>query len=199
MCALSWTPWVTLSKHIRYVSGLLCQSSCWLAFLHTLVRTVNIFAVLLEDLPWIMALFFSNVLRWVFSTFFPLRPTVRAGHTGGSVGQPPVAPFYKGRCDVTGIIGNVVLVNSDFHKPKNFSKNCPRWTRTLGKIASSFLDRKILIFCWPCISVCLFININQLDALNFIISLFQASTCFEHMCLSSGGQSCITQSLVSSL
>ena len=28
----------------------------------------------------------------------------------------------------------------------------------------------------------LFININQLDALNFIISLFQASTCFEHMC-----------------
>jgi hypothetical protein len=34
----------------------------------------------------------------------------------------------------------------------------------------------------------LFININQLDALNFIISLFQASTCFEHMCSSSGGQ-----------
>ena len=27
----------------------------------------------------------------------------------------------------------------------------------------------------------LFININQLDALNFIISLFQASTCFEHI------------------
>jgi len=27
----------------------------------------------------------------------------------------------------------------------------------------------------------LFININQLDALNFIISIFQASTCFEHM------------------
>ena len=26
------------------------------------------------------------------------------------------------------------------------------------------------------------LNINQLDALNFIISLFQASTCFEHMC-----------------
>jgi len=44
----------------------------------------------------------------------------------------------------------------------------------------------------------LFLNINQLDALNFIISLFQASTCFEHMCLSSGGQNCITQSLVSS-
>ena len=34
----------------------------------------------------------------------------------------------------------------------------------------------------------LFININQLDALNFIVSLFQASTCFDHMCSSSGGQ-----------
>ena len=41
---------------------------------------------------------------------------------------------------------------------------------------------KILVFCWPCISVYLFININQLDPLNFIISLFQASTCFENMC-----------------
>jgi len=30
--------------------------------------------------------------------------------------------------------------------------------------------------------VYLFLNINQLDALNFIISLFQASIYFEHMC-----------------
>jgi len=30
------------------------------------------------------------------------------------------------------------------------------------------------------------------------MSLFQASTCFEHMCSSSGGQNCIIQSLVSS-
>ena len=44
----------------------------------------------------------------------------------------------------------------------------------------------------------LYLNINQLDALNFIISLFQASTCFEHMCSSSGGQNCIIQSLASS-
>ena len=44
----------------------------------------------------------------------------------------------------------------------------------------------------------IFLNVNQLDALNFIISLFQASTCFEHMCSSSGGQNCIIQSLVSS-
>ena len=30
------------------------------------------------------------------------------------------------------------------------------------------------------------------------MSLFQASTCFEHMCSSSGGQNCTIQSLVSS-
>ena len=42
--------------------------------------------------------------------------------------------------------------------------------------------------------------INQLDAQNFCftINLFQASTCFEHMCSSSGSQNCITQPLVSS-
>jgi len=41
--------------------------------------------------------------------------------------------------------------------------------------------------------------INQHDAQNFCftISLFHASTCFEHMCSSSGGQNCITQPLVS--
>ena len=40
--------------------------------------------------------------------------------------------------------------------------------------------------------------INQLDAQNFFtISLFHASTCFEHMCLSSVSQNCITQPLVS--
>jgi len=43
-----------------------------------------------------------------------------------------------------------------------------------------------------------YLNINQLDALNFIMSLFQASTCFEHICSSSGGQNCTLQPLVSS-
>jgi len=43
--------------------------------------------------------------------------------------------------------------------------------------------------------------INQLDAQHFCftISLFHASTCFEHMCSSSGGQNCITQPLVITL
>ena len=43
--------------------------------------------------------------------------------------------------------------------------------------------------------IVLFISvINQLDAQNycFTISLFHASTCFEHMCSSSGGQNRIT-------
>jgi len=42
--------------------------------------------------------------------------------------------------------------------------------------------------------------INQLDARNFCftIRLFHASTCFEHMWSTSGGQNCITQPLVSS-
>ena len=44
----------------------------------------------------------------------------------------------------------------------------------------------------------IYLNINQLDALNFIMSLFHASTCFEHKCSSSGGQNCTIQSQVSS-
>jgi len=54
---------------------------------------------------------------------------------------------------------------------------------------------KLLIYLSIFISV-----INQVDAQNFCftISLFHVSTCFEHVCLSSGGQKCITQLLVSS-
>ena len=36
----------------------------------------------------------------------------------------------------------------------------------------------------------IYLNINQLNALNFLMSLIHASTCFEHMCSSSGGQNC---------
>ena len=42
------------------------------------------------------------------------------------------------------------------------------------------------------------LNINQLDALNFIMRLFHACTCFEHTYSSSGGQNCTIQPLVSS-
>ena len=44
----------------------------------------------------------------------------------------------------------------------------------------------------------IYLNINQLNALTFIMTLFHASTCFEHTCSSSGGQNYTIQSLVSS-
>ena len=44
----------------------------------------------------------------------------------------------------------------------------------------------------------IYLNVNQLDTVNFIMSLFHASTCFEHMCSSSGGENCIIKPLVSS-
>ena len=44
----------------------------------------------------------------------------------------------------------------------------------------------------------IYLNIKQLDTLNFIMSLFQASTCFEQTYSSSGGQNCTIQPLVSS-
>ena len=61
--------------------------------------------------------------------------------------------------------------------------------------SNSFFWRVSLHFrhqtCWIAYksnSAYLFLNINQVDALHFITSLFQASTRFEHMCSSSGGQ-----------
>jgi hypothetical protein len=98
----------------------------------------------MEDLPWIMDVFFFERLTVnILDIPPPLRPTVRVGHRDGSVGQPPGASTYKGRCDVTGILGNVVLVNSDFHKSKNFSNICSRLARTLWKIANPFLTEKV--------------------------------------------------------
>jgi len=44
----------------------------------------------------------------------------------------------------------------------------------------------------------IYLNINQRDALNFIMSLCHASTCFEHMCSSLGSQNCTIQPLISS-
>ena len=44
----------------------------------------------------------------------------------------------------------------------------------------------------------IYLNINQLDALNFIMSLLHASTCFEQKCSSLGAQNCTIQHLVSS-
>ena len=60
----------------------------------------------------------------------------------------------------------------------------------------SFVDFDVLMT----VHLSIFVSvINQLDAQNFCftISLFHASTCFERMCSSSGGQNCIKQPLVS--
>ena len=69
-----------------------------------------------------------------------------------------------------------------------FTRRIPPYASPHRQLLATHLTIQSLIFCWPCISIYLFLNINQLDALNFIISLFQASVCFEHMCSSSGGQ-----------
>ena len=64
-----------------------------------------------------------------------------------------------------------------------------------SKNMTNFFDVLLTVHLSIFISV-----INQLDAKKFCftISLFHASTCFEHMCSSSGGQKSITQPLVSS-
>ena len=46
----------------------------------------------------------------------------------------------------------------------------------------------IYIYFADCASQYIYLNIKQLDALNFIMSLFHASTCFEHTCSSSGAK-----------
>ena len=66
------------------------------------------------------------------------------------------------------------------------------------QVRASVLGYTFLLYFADRASQHIYLNINQLDALNFIMSLFQASTCFEHMCSSSGGQNCIIQPLVSS-
>ena len=66
----------------------------------------------------------------------------------------------------------------------------------------SLLHACDVLFVLLCVHLCVLSVFFVLKAtelqVNFIISLFQASTCFEHMCSSSGGQNCIIQSLVSS-
>jgi len=80
-------------------------------------------------------------------------------------------------------VGSLRISNNKAHSPKY----CCRGISTM-RLLSTVVD----------LHASLLIYIKQLDALNFLISLFHASTCFEHMCSSSGGQNCTIQSLVSS-
>jgi len=74
---------------------------------------------------------------------------------------------------------------------RNIMKHQISWKSVHWETSHSLRARRLEII----ISV-----INQIGAQTFCftISLFHASTCFEHMCSSSGGQNCITQPLVSS-
>ena len=58
----------------------------------------------------------------------------------------------------------------------------------VGLLASIDLQSVFFLFFADRPSQYIYLNINQLDALNCIMSLFHASTCFEHKCPSSGGQ-----------
>jgi len=92
----------------------------------------------------------------------------------------------------------------------SFRGNFNHWRVSRKETGQTFFKLKLLylhflaFFCDVLLTVLhlsIFISeINQLDAQNFCftISLFHASTCFEHMRSSSGGQNCITQHLVSS-
>jgi hypothetical protein len=81
-----------------------------------------------------------------------------------------------------------IIRDVNVYAPAAFCKSDGKYARRLWRILI-FADRA---------SQYIYLNINQLDALNFIMNLFQASTCFEHMCSSSGGQNCTIQPLVSS-
>jgi len=93
-----------------------------------------------------------------------------------------------------------------FHDPEPICLSYEVWLTLSGNVSSRMTDfcvlevlRAVHAFCMN-IRVEFISVIKQLDAQDFCftISLFHASTCFEHMCSSSGVQNCITQPLASS-
>ena len=73
------------------------------------------------------------------------------------------------------------------HPKFRFPNPVFRWHQT-ARLLSDKYSLFLYIYFADRASQYIYLNINQLDALNFIMSLFHASTCFEHMCSSSGGQ-----------
>jgi len=102
------------------------------------------------------------------------------------------------------IIWRYISENRILHIVLVFTKRShDAWKLNIQNLLWHFKQgRKILNFdVLLTVHLSLFISvINQLDAQNLFYNkfLFHASTCFEHMCSSSGGQNCITQPLVSS-
>jgi len=77
------------------------------------------------------------------------------------------------------------------HKGTFQNKITDKWTGAVdhNDIYKTTFVTKLCYFVYRACQY-IYLNINQLDALNFIMSLFHASTRFEHMCASSGGQNC---------
>jgi len=78
------------------------------------------------------------------------------------------------------------------------SHNFDRKYESLRYMFSGKQYQMLFLFFADHASQYIYLNINKLDALNFIMSIFHASTCFDHTCPSSGGQNFTIQSLVSS-
>ena len=82
---------------------------------------------------------------------------------------------------------SICSIHSDSQQKPIYINNCP--TRCNTKQSIYYCASLLYVFWYFAdrASQYIYLNINQLDALNFV-SLFHASTYFEHMCSSSGGQ-----------
>ena len=105
--------------------------------------------------------------------------------------KPAVTEYFDGV--MTGDYVQVINIIQSVQTNK-FCKERATYPNYSGNTTQRF---DVLLTAHLSIFISLF---NQLHAQNFCftISLFLASTCFKHMCSSSGGQNCITQPLVSS-
>ena len=97
--------------------------------------------------------------------------------------SPVEAASYRRRTSIA--VFSQVYCSTQYVHTKFFSSKMADDLQLLYPFFIYFADRA---------SQYISLNINQLDALNFIVSLFHASTCFEHTCSSSGGQNCTIQS-----
>jgi hypothetical protein len=83
----------------------------------------------------------------------------RAGLQGwGSRAGGWVAPTYKGRYDVTGIIGSTTLMNSGFHTRRNFPENYPKFGHAVRNVRQPYPRSKKFLRIRACrdskLSVC---------------------------------------------
>ena len=118
--------------------------------------------------------------HFVFSNFFPPLKSYRLWDN--------VEKYYRSGQDTDGIV-HCVLDNLGY-KYTLRKRNTP-CSSTTTMVARTHLNVTLYVQCLSCFDVLLTVHlsifmsvINQLDAQHFCftISLFHASTCFEHMC-----------------